>query len=357
MKWIFRDTVTAAALMIFCAPSFSANIHVIYGLQKANHFHAATTGDYYIQTNSFRSPKKAEHYKNLLHSKTSYPVTVTHHDNYNNVMIGPIHSAAEVRKVANETLTTPVRHSHDTEHSTLQQKTTITDMSNHSRSNWFVAFSGGMQHPRFNSNIRINNGSDFPAPYSSDVYSTKNKNEPVFALSAGRHFETQNRWLPAYWLGLTYQNVLASNAGRTVMQYSSPEFINYRYREHISSNVFLAFVKMNLLQYRMVTPYIKVGAGLALNRSSDYAETALPGVTPRTGAGFSSETTEQFAYNAGLGIDVAFTRQISASLGYEYLNLGHVNSGQGKDAWSSQSLNFGSYQSNQILLSVNYLFE
>jgi opacity protein-like surface antigen len=360
MKRIFRHTATTA-LLFCCIPSFAANTHMIYGLQTAEHFHARTTGEYYIQAGSFLSQAKAEHHLTELHAKTAYPVKMIHKGKYNHVVIGPIRSAPEVRKVADEARKTLLMSSHENiqhlNQTDVQYKSTISPVSHYSRSHWFASLGGGMEHPSFDATMRINNGSDFPVPFSNDIYSTKNKNEPVFVLSAGRRFELENQWLSAYSLGLMYQNVFATNAGRTIMQYSSTDFINYKYRDHMSSNVFLAFAKLNLVHYRFVSPYIKLGAGLALNRSSDYAEKALPNVTQRVSPAFSSDTTSQFAYDAGLGIDVDLMPQVSASLSYDYLNLGHVNSGQGRGDWSTQSLNSTSYRVNEIVLSFTYLFD
>lgn len=224
--------------------------------------------------------------------------------------------------------------------------------------NWFVTLGAGIQYPQIDSSTTVNNGSDFPAPNNLDIYTTQASHSGTFFVSAGRRFERESTWIPTYSFGLSYQNLFASDVGRTVTQYSLPEFTNYTYKTYLSSNILLAFAKANLFKYRMISPFINAGIGCAFNRTSDYSEAALPGVTaPRTSPAFASKTSGHVAYNLGAGIDIELNKQFIASLSYEYLDLGNVTSGRGANDWSSQALNFGTYRSNQALLSLTYLFD
>lgn len=223
--------------------------------------------------------------------------------------------------------------------------------------NWFVSFGAGAQHPQWHSIMKVNNGSDFPVPYNIDLYSTKNQSEAVIALSVGRRWHRDSFWLPSYSLGAFWQYFFRTHLGKTITQYSDPEFTNYKYNWDLTANLLLASAKVNLFQYKMLAPYVNGGIGSSFNRTSDYKEKALAGVTPRISPQFSKFSTSEFAYQVGAGIDLQLTSQVLVSVGYNYQDLGQISSGSGKETWSNQSLNPGSYHSNEVLVSIHYLFE
>ena len=222
-------------------------------------------------------------------------------------------------------------------------------------SSWFVSLGGGVQSPRFNSNIGVNNNTGFPAPYNEDIYSTSDTEQAIIGVMAGRRWERDSYWLPAYSLGIYYQYFFPKDVGETVMLYSLPEFTSYKW--NLSSNLVLASGKLNLLQYAdNFSPFINGGIGVAFNNANGYSEVALPG-TARVSPAFTNNTTSQFAYALGAGIDYKVMQQLIVSVGYNYQNLGRFSSGPGLQTWSGQSLNFGTYQSNDVFASVSYLFD
>lgn len=222
--------------------------------------------------------------------------------------------------------------------------------------NWFVSFGAGAQHPQWHNIMKVNNGSDFPSPYNMDIYSTKNQSEAVIALSVGRRWHRDSFWLPSYSLGAFWQYFFRTHLGKTITQYSEPEFTNYKYTWDLTANLLLASAKVNLFQYKLFAPYVNGGIGSSFNRTSDYTEKALAGVTPRVSPQFSKFSTSEFAYQVGAGIDLQLTPQVLLSVGYNYQDLGQISSGSGKETWSNQSLNPGSYHSNEVLVSISYLF-
>lgn len=227
-----------------------------------------------------------------------------------------------------------------------------------SKADWYITAGGGEQYPRINSSMTVNNVPGFSLPYGQgqDIYSTSSGHPTVFDLSVGRRWKHQRMWFPACSIGVSYQHVFSSNVGDTITQYSDPTFTNYNYEWDISSDILLAALKVNIVQWSKFSPYLTGGIGGAFNQASNYNETALPGLTAtRDSAGFASNTTRQFAYVAGAGIDFQMTEQVLLSLEYQYQNLGNVSSGKGTDAWTSQSLNLGSYHSNTVLLNATYL--
>ena len=220
--------------------------------------------------------------------------------------------------------------------------------------NWFVTVGAGAEFPLANGNMYVNNGSFFPPPYDTDIYSTNQSTSALVNLSAGRRWERQSNWFPAFSLGLFYQHSFLDNVAGTITQYSLPQFTNYTYNWNLSSDILLASAKVNLYAQNRFSPYVTVGLGGAFNHSN-YNETALPGVTPRTSPGFSG-TSNQFAYNAGAGLDFRASNHLIVTLGYLYQNLGDI-SGQGNATWSGNSLRLGSYGLNEVLAGVTYLFD
>ena len=220
--------------------------------------------------------------------------------------------------------------------------------------NWFVTLGAGEQYPQWNNPIRVN--TDLAAPYNKDYYSTQNKNKPVLALSLGRRWKREDFWLPAYSFGVFWQYFYRTNLGHNIAVHSPPAVTNYSYNWQLTSNLLLASAKLNLFQYGTLSPYVNGGIGSSFNRTSGYTERALPGVTARVSPAFPKFSTSEFSYHVGVGLDLQVMPQLIASLGYIYQDLGPTSSGPGKGIWSNQSLNPGSYRSNEILISLSYLF-
>jgi opacity protein-like surface antigen len=358
MKWNFRHTLFSAAVLTCASVCYPANAHTIYGLEQASHFEGTSSHPFYIQTESFLSHSRAKRYKNLLKSKLAYPIKMVHKHHYYTVTIGPIQTAKLVRKTASQIL--PISTMQPTLRDKIAAPYTKTLHDEYPTSaiatrpaNWFVAVGVGVEHPQFGSSMSVNNGSDAPSPYDQDIYSTHRRTEAVIDISAGRRWKRDHKWIPAYSFGLAYQRLFPTNVGGTVMQYSSPDFVNYTYQSSVSSDLFEAFTKLNLFNYRFLSPFITAGAGCALNRSSGYSETALANVTARQNPNFASKTTSNFAYTLGAGIDFNVSNRLAISVDYKYLNLGKVTSGSGAGTWIKQ-LDLGSLKVNEVLINATY---
>ncbi len=222
-----------------------------------------------------------------------------------------------------------------------------------STGNWFVTLGAGEQYPQWNNPIKVNTG--LAAPYNKDYYPTKSKNEPVIALSLGRRWKRESYWLPTYSFGVFWQYFFRTDLGNSIALYSLPEFASYSYHWQLTSNLLLASAKFNLFEYGKLSPYVNGGIGTSFNRTSGYKERAPVGVTARVNPAFANFSTSEFSYHLGIGLDLQVMPQLIASLGYIYQDLGPTSSGPGKGTWSNQSLNPGSYRSNEILISLSYL--
>lgn len=355
MKGIFHNTAVLFTVLLFSSTVFSKT--TIYGLENASHFNSVVQEDFYIQAKSFLHKKKAENYKNLLQTKTFHPVTITHNDRFYRVIIGPFKSSAMVRQAADEMLGQPSK-------TIVTSKEIVAPSPNHSsliaptnKANWYVSVGAGGQTSNFSSTMTVNNNSGAPAPYDQDIYSLKHNNtQAAIVLALGRRWERNSIWFPSFSAGLFYQQSFATNPGDTVMQYSVPEFTNYTYNLNISSNIFLGLFKLNIVQWGRVSPYLLAGMGGAFNRAYDYGENPIEGLTAvRVSPGYEGNTTGQFAYMAGAGLDFRLSQHFLLSGEYQYQNLGHVMSGSGAGTWTGQSLQLGVYHSNTLLLNLTYL--
>ena len=370
MKRIFRSFYLSLLFVSVSSPVFAADHQTVYGLQHAQHFMSQANTPYYIQTESFLDAAKAERYRTLLGANTAYAVLVVMRGKFHVVVIGPFSTDAEVRRTANNLVAVlpkekkPVRKSHpkiivQAKISPVMRVPSVLTPQQPKRTEWVVSVGGGQQNPTgFYSHQTVNNGSGFSAPNNVDVYTTKSSSQPLVALSVGRRWVRESTWLPAYSVGLTYQRSFSTNVGGTITQYSNPAYLNYNYDWDISSDVVLAMLKLNLVNFHAFSPFVTAGVGGAFNRSSHYGETALPGVSsPRVSAGFASKTTTQLAYVVGAGLDYQLSPQWIISAEYQYQNLGNIALGNGSGAWAGQSLHLGTYHSNAVLVNLSYLLE
>lgn len=219
----------------------------------------------------------------------------------------------------------------------------------------FVRGEMGAYAPNFSSNIRINNGSDFPEPYQQDVYSTKKNNKPLLGIAAGRRWVTNRKWLAEYELGVRYQYFFKQNIGNDIMQYALPEFTNYNYQWNTQSNAFTVFSKIDLIKIQRVLPYFQAGAGLGLTHTNAYAEQALPNITPRVSPGFQNHHSFDFIYHLGTGIDFIVSPHWVLSIGYEFDYFGTIRSSHGESTWGGERLSIHNAQTNIGMIGMTYL--
>ena len=223
------------------------------------------------------------------------------------------------------------------------------------KNGWLATLGLGMHYPYHQASMTVNNGSGASAPFDQDIYTTTRNHNPNVQVAAGYRWVRDAQWFPAYSISLSYQHLFATNAGGDIMLYSDPNFINYRYDLDVTSEVLLVSSKFNIFQYEKISPYVLAGIG-GVYHQTNYKETALSGVTPRTTPVFASNPTAQFAYSVGAGLDYQVSKKVVMSLEYQYQSLGSVSTWHGAGDWSGESLNLGPYRSNTVLLNVTYLF-
>jgi opacity protein-like surface antigen len=130
--------------------------------------------------------------------------------------------------------------------------------------------------------------------------------------------------------------------------------LNYNYQINASSNIFALLGKVDLYDFHSFDPYLTLGLGVANATLKGYQESPESGIIARVSPDYQSHTSSSFTYSLGLGVDYFITPKITASLGYEYADLGNIKSGDGTSTWSGSSLSFGKLTTHTVLLSVFY---
>jgi opacity protein-like surface antigen len=384
----------------------------LYDLDSAKKFHTDVSGNYYIQLGCFENKANAEKLLADVKFRTDDPVTLAEKNGHFIVTLGPYHSADDVRgiseilglflksktqgpcpkatetaapvnqepvkdKTVTETpIKTTVAKTEKTEPVTVEPKKFKKHKPHqfvyhaHYKDNayvhikliqahgaWYIAGDLGVWAPLVDNTMTVNNGTGFPAPADLDSYSTNTRWGGTIGLGGGYRWARDERWLPAVSVGLRYEHLFATNIGQQITQFSAPEFTNYNYTLNIASDVLLFATKINLVQIGQFSPFINGGVGISFNRVSNYSETPLADVTARDGAGFANNSSHGFAYSIGAGLDWQVQSQLIMSLNYEFQGLGSINTKSGVNTWSATHLHSGTYQSNNVLLTMSYLFD
>lgn len=228
------------------------------------------------------------------------------------------------------------------------------EMGTTSSSSWFIHAELGSYQPDLPSYITVDNGSNFPQPLNLDRYCLSEHHRAMAGLTLGYGWRKDQPWLTQWRLGLRYQHFFHQDVGQSIRQYSLPLFENYDYQWHLLSDVLSLSGRVNLFEKGRFSPYLQAGLGLAVNQTKTYRERALAGVTPRVSPGFSDNISDQFSYHVGAGIDYAFNQQWHFSLGYEFQDLGRMNSNSGIGLWAGDVLNIRHYQTQALIAGISY---
>lgn len=371
MKLINFKSGLSLVLALIAGQSFSE--HIIYGLDGIKAMRGNASGTYYVQLGSFVDKDNAYRFFRKQQNQWGKRAVIREKAKSYSVGIGPLQSAAEVRALVGLAEAVPVRQQTRPAKQNKHVRAVIVAqpiMTNQvildkdglpepvlDSAHWYVGAEGGVNQPEFASQMFVNNGSGFAQPFNLDQYTTNERDQGLIGLSAGRRWQRSTPWFPAYSLGLRYNYLFPTNAGRQVIQYNLPQFTNYNYNWKLSSNVFLASGKLNIFQSGGFLPYVQAGAGFSANRSSIYHEYATGSVTPRISPAFTGNTKTEFAYSLGAGLDYLVRPRFILSAGYEYKNLGHFNSGRGLGDWAAESLSLGTYQTNGVTIGASYLLD
>lgn len=157
-------------------------------------------------------------------------------------------------------------------------------------------------------------------------------------------------------LGLGYYQPFAFVGSGTLAQGMDPistDFFNYLYK--VKSQQLLAEGKFLWRFRERIRPYVLLGLGAAFNQAYDYEVHYNHSLTftPL----FSNNTTTQFSYSLGVGVDMDITKHWRFGLGYRFSDLGRAGLGSGVIDTTpvSDSLSQSHLYANEGVLQLSYI--
>lgn len=218
-------------------------------------------------------------------------------------------------------------------------------------SQWTLSLGGGAKRASVQNTISIDNGSGFPAPYNTDIYTTHRGRSGMVFLALSHLWAMDNPWLSSFEAGLIVEHINRIPINGRITQYALPDFENYTYQFNASSQQVLAYGKIHIFKPQSLNPFIQFGLGLSKTRISNYTEIPLPYVTPRHPPAFKAHNNHKLATQIGAGVDLHLGGKGSASLAYVYENLGQVRSGTAGVPWN-QAFQLGHLRSQQLRIGL-----
>ena len=129
------------------------------------------------------------------------------------------------------------------------------------------------------------------------------------------------------------------------VKYTGSVFANGDTTAHIQTNAALFNGYFDLGTWYRLTPYVGAGAGVAYVRVSDYQ-----GPAPPVGNGDNSQW--KFAWAGMAGVGWRFAPNMTADIGYRYLNVGDV-----KTADAGGSMTFKNVAGHEIRIGLRWNFD
>jgi opacity protein-like surface antigen len=91
-----------------------------------------------------------------------------------------------------------------------------------------------------------------------------------------------------------------------------------------SSNTFMANLSADLMKNQMITPYVKVGAGMSANKADNYVSSITDDNGRVNTKTYSGKTTTHFAWQAGAGLNMKATEMFETQLQYMFVDRGSI---------------------------------
>lgn len=179
------------------------------------------------------------------------------------------------------------------------------------------------------------------AGWPDDFYHTNQiNNQPYLAVSAIAAWDRNNEWIPSYGLGLRLMYGARATISGDIEQYSLPTLLNYHYDYGVTLFSTLLLGKATIYNWRGFLPFVLVGAGITNVHTCSYEEQALSGVTPRVSPGFNGDTSYNFTYQLGVGVDYQLNENTIVNVECDYLNYGTISTGHGNDYTTLTGTNY-----------------
>jgi opacity protein-like surface antigen len=200
--------------------------------------------------------------------------------------------------------------------------------------------------------------------YLTDTYPLDNVHLSTTSLSLHGGFvlpQSRPDWMILLGLGW-YKSLGATTANGIVNETASggstKALYNYSFSVCTQRLMLESQVQWQLTPHW--APYAEAGLGAAWNSASNYQEVATEGFV--TSSAFSNLTTNNLAYQAGLGLRYAFQLTQNqknnlddhVSVGYRYVNTGNVSFGDRGSSYP-YSLNLGSLTLGEWYISIMHI--
>lgn len=104
----------------------------------------------------------------------------------------------------------------------------------------------------------------------------------------------------------------------------------------VSANTFMFNMTADMLTGSMIRPYVKLGAGLSMNKSGQYSYTTSSGGASTTRS-WNGKTSSHFAWQAGFGLAMATSDAIETKIEYAFVDRGEFKTGSNMTTTTSAS--------------------
>lgn len=194
--------------------------------------------------------------------------------------------------------------------------------------------------------------------------SQHDQTEGMIGVRLGYAFE--NKWFSSYAFSCHvsgYWMNLGKVAGVEYPFINQGMFDTLRYRFQANSRAILFEPELTYTAYRW-QPFLRAGLGGTQNNLKNYHEWPTDSASSAASIfpAFNNQTTSQFAYDLGVGIQYQFTEasndhpQLSGAVSYQYFNLGQGQLGRFPTQTAISRLQVNTLQAQTILFQLALSF-
>jgi opacity protein-like surface antigen len=140
----------------------------------------------------------------------------------------------------------------------------------------------------------------------------------------------------------------------SVWQYELAEFNNYNFKAPITSTRLMLDVKPTIFNWRNLSLYFILGVGRTWNEISYQETVSDESIDPASSFSLSEATTNQFAWDAGVGFKFEFNPQWSATAEYLYTRLGNAAPSTNSSSAAMTSAPKFSLSVQNLLIGLSY---
>lgn len=201
--------------------------------------------------------------------------------------------------------------------------------------------------------VYLNNFDIPPDRYNSP----KVKQRPLVSLSAGYVWARSSQWLPFVSLGLEYSYFFPEKAEGSVEDYSEEEDENHMCKYNLTHQTLYLQGKIDVVRWQRWMPYVSAKLGSSWNKFSNFNEQRITDVdSTHENPQFPNNTTKNFSYSLGAGVDYIFTQNLWGSLGYRFDHIGYIQT-DASNVFIFEHEKINTFRKmHSLIASLRYLF-